>query len=84
MKFELHHQTEEIVYDDVNGNTVESPRGYWFRIVGNNGTTLAASELRLARRASVRKVIREIVIGMGGDTQKLDQLIVDQTGEDDA
>jgi hypothetical protein len=59
--FEIHRQTEDVVYADANGNTIESPRGYWFRIVDGNGTVLANSDLRHARKASTLKVIREIL-----------------------
>ena len=79
MKFEIHHQAQEIVYDDENGNTVESPRGFWFQIVDKDGTVLAISELRLARRASVRKIIGKIIDSVGGSVSAADQLIVDRT-----
>jgi len=59
--FEIHRQTEGVVYDDANGNTIESQSGYWFRIVDENGTVLANSDLRHARKASTLKVIREIL-----------------------
>lgn len=77
IRFEIHHQTEEIVYDDANGNTIESPRGYWFRIVDENKMVLASSDLRHARKASVLKVIREILNSVVG--KHTDQLIVDRT-----
>jgi len=80
LRFEIGHQAEEAVYDDANGNLVESPRGYWFRIVDKDGDVLAVSEENYRLRASAAKVIREIIKACANTPT--DHLIVDLPDED--